>query len=694
MKAKNQRASRAGVSSTPGMSGWSLRRKLALAVAIPMLLAAALCGLTVAADLDESEAAATSANQVNVLRQAFDHMTAAQAAMAVAGSSTIENPGVLVEALADLEQAVEDLTVARGTGRLTSAQRTELGDILAQSRALRASADGLDETDWASRVRALQSATTSLIDTTAAELAIPEPRLGLLTHVLDGRFALAAQQTLAQPGKRRSEQLFSALGAESAVIDRLAAVLSASDPAITELRTANRARMLQVRTDGGQIVQPEAYDAYDLVASRLMVDIDQDLADAAAYARGRAVFSVALTAFSLLAAWALAALVARTLINPIRRVREGARVVAHEELPWAVALLRAGEQARPITPIAVDTHEEVGQLARAVDDLHQQAVTLAANEAGLRRTVGETFLALSRRNAALINQELVLIESLEDTEQNPHRLERLFELDHMTSRLRRNADSLLVLADSPLRSTGLERVTVSDSLLAATAGVREYKRVRVQSGTDSVLASDAAGDLIHLLTELVDNALDYSSSTTTVRLTAETRHDGVIISVSDSGLGIPDEALARFNKNFAVDAQATPKTTRHMGLFLVSKLAKRHRIVVSMEHNPTQGITATVFVPTSALQEVSVEAEHTFLTPPPAPPAPRIATEQALASARRTLADRPNASPALAELVSRLVSEQADPLTSPVAPVVNGERSPMFTAVIDEMLDELEQSKG
>ena len=191
-------------------------------------------------------------------------------------------------------------------------------------------------------------------------------------------------------------------------------------------------------------------------------------------------------------------------------MREGARTVANDELPEAVARIRAGEDPGPITPIDVTTHEEVGQLARAVDELHRQAVTLAAGEARVRSQVSEMFITLSRRNTSLINQQLGLIETLEKDEEDPRRLESLFRLDHLAARMRRTADSLLVLADAPTHTSADDDLTVD-----VVAAGRDRRRAGLPAragrpASTARISDDAAADVVHLLTELVDNALAYS----------------------------------------------------------------------------------------------------------------------------------------------------------------------------------------
>jgi signal transduction histidine kinase len=451
----------------------------------------------------------------------------------------------------------------------------------------------------------MQSGVTKLITTIINAQNTPEPRLELLSQALGGRFSLAQQQALAagdRTGRSVDIALFAEFGAERVALDRLAGQSGVGDASIQTLRTNNGERAKGSEAGGG-LGSTDAYDEYDKLQASLLDAVDDDLAKTADAAQSSALLNALLTLFALAAAIALALLISRSLVNPIRRVREGALQVANQDLPDAVNRIRAGNEPAPFRRIDVTTHEEIGQLARAVDDLHQQAVTLASGEATLRTQVGEMFVTLSRRNTTLINQQLNLIETLERDEEDPKRLESLFRLDHLASRMRRTADSLLILADAPTRSAGWESVSIAETLQAATAGVSNYQRVRVESALATKVDESAAGDLVHLLTELVDNSLSYSSPNTNVTLASTTGDNGVTITVSDAGLGIPLDELAVINQNLSLGVEVTPDTARRMGLFVVSRLAKRHGINVALKTNRGDGMTAYVFVPNAILPE-------------------------------------------------------------------------------------------
>ncbi len=617
--------------SVLALSSWSLRRKVALALAIPLILAVTLGGLRVAGDLREAANSSASARQVTVLRPAIDYLTASSRAMVAAQTPGASGNGEVKAAVTDLEAAAEELESTRATADLTVEQSRQVDVVLDLSRVLREESSTLSPGTWVAQLRQLQTGVNRLITTIANAQLEPEPRLQLLAETLAGRSSLAMQQALvatSRSGDTGSLELFAELGAEGAAIDRLASDLGEAEPAVTDLLTDNARRTREVRTGGTDLGSTGAYDDYDSLVASLLDGVDTELAASAESASSRALFNAGLTVGALLAAILLALLVSRLLLNPIRRVREGALAVAHEHLPDAVARIRAGEEPAPITPIDVRTQEEVGQLARAVDDLHRQAVVLAEGEAGLRAQVSEMFVTLSRRNTSLVNQQLSLIDALEKDEEDPARLQSLFRLDHLASRMRRTADSLLVLADAPAQQAGQQGLTVAEAMQAATAGVQDYQRVHVGgSMLNSRISDEAASDVVHLLTELVDNALAYSPPTASVAIESTHRPEGVALDIVDGGLGIPDDTLAELNERLRSGGAATADTTRRMGLLVVSRLAQRHGIRVELTRNGQGGTTATVVLAATVLPDLVPQR--------PAEPQPRTPAAESTTDALR-----------------------------------------------------------
>lgn len=586
------------------VSGWPLRRKLALALAVPMLFAATFGSLRVAKEVRSSAEHSASQSQVTVLPPAVAYLDAAEDAAVVARRKTAAIDPARDKAVVAVNKAADDLAAAARAADLTAGQDAQVASILDLSTQLRDGTAYLSVGQSVSQVRQLHAGVTELITQIMNEQAEPEPRLLVLQQVLDGRLSLSMQQfQVAYDNGADASQvdLASELGVEAAAIDRLGAALGTTQEQVSALTQGNAQRYGEVVNGGVDMGNGKAYAPYDTLSPDLLAEIDGDLTAAAGRARLLAIASAVVTGVALLVAALLALLVARTLTRPIRTLRDGALHVADDELPETVARIRAGEDPGEITPIDIGTEEEIGQLARAFDEMHRQAVTLAAGEAELRTQIGDMFVTLSRRNTSLINQQLGLIESLEQDEEDPRRLDSLFRLDHLASRMRRTADSLMVLADAPSQTGDGSALTVSDVLQAAIAGVRDYQRVQFVSTPTARISAAAAPDVVHLLTELVDNALSYSPPTSMVRVQTTASVAGVLVEIADAGLGIPEDELARLNAQLLSGGEVTADTARRMGLLVVSRLARRHGLRVQLEPNADGGTTARVVLPAQLL---------------------------------------------------------------------------------------------
>src|SRR6478752_2762480 len=558
------------------VSGWSLRRKLALVLAFPIVFAVSAGAVFVTTQWIATRDHKAAASQVTVLPSAVDFLNAAEDAAVVARRKTASVDAKRDAAVKEVDQAATEFEAAAADADLSAAQEEQVASILELSQQLRTNEGYLSVGQSVSQVRQLHEGITQLVTQIVNEQAQPEPKLPVLVQALDGRLALSMQQFQVAYDKGSASNpvdLSAEVGVEGAAIDRLGTSLGLDDDRVMTLNQGNSQRFGEVRAGGVDMGGAEAYQPYDGLTSDLLADIDGDLTAAAGKARFTAIASAVVTGLCLLVAVLLALMVARTLLGPIRRVRDGALQVAQEELPETVARIRAGENPGEITPIDVTTDEEMGQLARAFDEMHRQAITLASGEAELRGQVGEMFATLSRRNTTLINQQLGLIEDLERDEEDPRRLESLFRLDHLASRMRRTAESLMVLADAPTPGTEGVDLTFADLLQAAIAGVRDYQRVQILSTPDGRLAGGAAPDVVHLLTELVDNALNYSPPTAPVMVDAVRTAYGIEIEIADAGLGMSISDLARINAQLTTGGQVNAETARRMGILVISRLA-------------------------------------------------------------------------------------------------------------------------
>jgi len=296
-------------------------------------------------------------------------------------------------------------------------------------------------------------------------------------------------------------------------------------------------------------------------------------------------------------------IVARSLARPLRRLQADALEVASVRLPARVAELSQSPEpdvSREVEPIGVDSTDEIGRVARAFDQVHQEAVRLAGNEAMLRGNVSAMFISLSRRSVPLIDRLTRMIDELEQNEDDPERLSSLFAMDHLITRMRRNSENLLVLAgEEPVRKWS-EPVPLADVARAATSEIEQYGRIVLNVQPGIVVSGQAAADVVHLLAEIIENATMFSPRDTSVQVTGqEVATGGVLIEVRDAGIGIPPTRLAEMNWRFDHPPLVDVSVSRHMGLFAVSRLAARHGVRVRLQAVTPQGVSALIWLPAS-----------------------------------------------------------------------------------------------
>ncbi|HEX6402806.1 MAG TPA: nitrate- and nitrite sensing domain-containing protein [Pseudonocardiaceae bacterium] len=293
-------------------------------------------------------------------------------------------------------------------------------------------------------------------------------------------------------------------------------------------------------------------------------------------------------------------LVTRALLRPLSVLKRTALDVADRRLPEAMARIRDGEAADAvIEPVPVGTREEIGQVARAFDEVHSQAVRLASEQAELRANVNDIFVNLSRRTQGLVERQLKLIDRLESGEQDPQQLDNLFQLDHLATRMRRNSENLLVLAGNDPTNRSGRPVRLIDVLRAAVSEVEQYQRLVLQQPPAVLVLGRAANDLVHLLAELLDNATQFSPPESHVMVSSDVTTDGAVtIEVADRGVGMTDEELSEANQRLASHVVVDASVSRRMGLFVVGRLAGRHGIEVQLRRGDAGvGIWAIVVMP-------------------------------------------------------------------------------------------------
>ncbi|MEW1751468.1 sensor histidine kinase [Streptomyces angustmyceticus] len=305
---------------------------------------------------------------------------------------------------------------------------------------------------------------------------------------------------------------------------------------------------------------------------------------------------------ALIIAFIVAGLMARRMSRNMRQLRTAAFGIAEQRLPMLVDQLSRTDPGRVDTrvqPIPIATTDEIGEVARAFDQVHREAVRLAAEQALLRGNVNAIFTNLSSRNQGLIERQLELITDLENNEADPDQLENLFRLDHLATRMRRNGENLLILAGEEPGRRWNQPVPLVDVLRAATSEVESYERIELTGVPESEIHGTAVTDLVHLLSELLENATTFSSPQTKVRVAATRLPDGrVMIEIHDKGIGLTPEDFADINHKLANPPSVDAAISQRMGLFVVGRLADRHGIRVQLRPSGEQaGTTSLVMLP-------------------------------------------------------------------------------------------------
>lgn len=592
----------------------SVTRKVGIVLLLPVLLASAFAGLRIKDELGVISKLDAATEQARILRPMLEFSEATEQLAVAAVNARPEDPIDAVAARFD--QSAIDLETALRTKKTEDGITKELPAAIAVARTMR---NGLRTSSPATIGGQVDEVGTRIITAISVSSSIEEiviQRYFLQLGLISNASRLLTQEQImsatAGGGNNPAAQasMLTTLGAEM--------MLTYSYPQMSPSSATNAQVLIdQVQSRIGALSQSPnslgsngfitdslhtSSEAYRQATTTLLDTIDSKLADRTIELRSAVLRDVAIVVTTLLAGLALALGVARSLVVPIRRLRHDALQVAHVDLPNEIEVVRTGGATPKITPVDIRTTEEIGQLARAVDDIHQASLHLAAEQARLRVQIGSMFETLSRRSQSLVEQQLALIEDLEHDEDNTERLQSLFRLDHLATRMRRNGDNLLVLAGTALRRGQLHPVQLSDMLWSAVSQVEDYQRVEIGAVPDGIVSGEPAIDIEHLLAELIDNALRYSPPTTPVTLSVARAVDGgYLIEIIDRGLGMSTEDLRAINDRLSSGGEVTVETARRMGLFVVGRLAKRHTITANLRRTSTTaqqpGVTASVHLP-------------------------------------------------------------------------------------------------
>ncbi|SDE55289.1 ATP-binding protein [Rhodococcus tukisamuensis] len=647
------------------LEGWGLRWKVTAVVALPITAAMVLGGLRVQDQLSTAAHFSEAATRTSIVAPLLDMDVATGFLIA----NYLSRQGSPTDDAAQVSRTIEAMREAVADPEMDPDLVASVDRVIGDTEALRGDMTKLSLDDLGARTAAIQSDAAKTVIEAIAPIG-DETILNEGTRLID---AWAAQrrlfdQTLAiikryQDPNITDGELAAGIGAELAMIDILARYFPEDDPNLAALRQAVNTRSeLMLNTPAGTPPKLEMHQTMldsqsiytPLIKSSTAKIIDL-VAAKASETRSAAVQAAVVVLATLLATILLGLLVARSLIRPINRLRRGAIKVADEDLPNALERIKVGDTSAvtDFEPIPVHTTEEIGTLARAVDDMHGQALKLAGEQAQLRLQIGDMFETLARRSKSLVDQQLGLIENLEFEEKDPRRLESLFRLDHLAARMRRNGENLLILSGTRTRRGHSEPVQVGDVLRAAMSEVEDYQRVEVGNTPQGAIAGAVATDIVHLLAELLDNSLRASPPESKVTFNfARAVDGGLLLEISDRGIGIQPAELAKINERLASGGEVSAETARHMGLYVISELAAQHGLTVRMR--PTfdtmrnQGVTTSVHIPHTVMvsplalamtgPQASVDAYGEEPAPRPRPAAPMAQVPQPQTQALQTQA--------------------------------------------------------
>ncbi|GAB3869937.1 nitrate- and nitrite sensing domain-containing protein [Kibdelosporangium lantanae] len=640
---------------------WRLRTKILAVLIVPTLTALALGFLRAQADLQSAEDFRQTVNQVDLARNvtavvhelqkertlAVDNVArnhSAERANLDSEINAVERARTALQKAADLVRTNDDDARARynrGLQRLAgldalrnaakdtqyphlavkAAYTSIITSLVQLGREVNTAVTDRDLLRRATTIQALSEAKEFASEENAS-LQIAADVNSFPSGLLDETRAAEASFQAAQTGFRANAtpqelQFYSDTVSGPEVDDRERIKSTAFNKAESDSNVGLNINNASLTTDGTATV-----DKLRKVEDELLGQL-RDQANQLAVAKTNSAWTNAAIVLGLLVlAVILMAVVTRSILKPLRTLRTNALDVAYTRLPETVQRILAdpdpvAASKHAVDPMPVASREEIGEVARSFDAVHEQAVRMAAEQALLRDNVNSIFVNLSRRSQALVERQLNLIDRLEQDEQDPDQLASLFELDHLATRMRRNSESLLVLSGTGLSRQLTRPVPAADVVGAAVSEVEQYARIEVLSAPEVAVQGRAVNDLVHLIAELLDNATSFSEpeKKVSVRMAA-TRKKELAIQITDQGVGMSPEEIEAANRRLADPPDMDVSVTRRMGLYVVARLAQRHGIQVRLRDNEDidGGLIARIIVPASLIQS-SRGVQATNLTP-------------------------------------------------------------------------------
>ncbi|MEV4127679.1 ATP-binding protein [Nocardia sp. NPDC049707] len=606
---------------------WRVRWKVGAAVALP-LAAAILLGclrLTVFfGDYSEYNKAADRISDIPAIT-ALESAASTVAGGQVYGTTTDQD-------LVELSTAITEATVRAGRKGIDATVARALKQMTATSEVIRSGGKGgADPVKAVELNNAIVADAIGTVDKLLTPIGVGSVVAAkaqvsdvLVAKVEGFNWLMAAMSAMQQPSK--AEGFAIAQGRFLTTADAVERVLPTAKPDLDRVVRPNNLALkgmieVAMRTHAVDLAEMrrmtiESRDVFTGLTRQIVQGVIRDVDDKVATAQSAALQASLVVLGTVIAALALALWVAHSLLQPLRRLRAGATELAEKDLPSEVERIMRGAQLADIEvkPVPVHTGEEIGEIARTVDGLHTQALKLAAQQQLLRDQVNGMFETMARRNQTLVDRQLSMIEALEFEEKDPERLGHLFRLDHLAARMRRTSANLLVLAGTRSRHDRSGPIEVRDILRAAVSEVEDYQRVKSGATPDGWVAGIAATDVVHLIAEMLENALRASPPDSDVTFAySRTSEGGLLIEVVDEGIGMVAEELNEINERLATPTAVTVATTRQMGMFVVGKLADRHGITVRLRRTHDRalspGITASLHIPPALIEVPSQDSD-------------------------------------------------------------------------------------
>ncbi|MDQ1617783.1 MAG: hypothetical protein QOE19_352, partial [Actinomycetota bacterium] len=346
------------------------------------------------------------------------------------------------------------------------------------------------------------------------------------------------------------------------------------------------------------------------VENVLVTDIAGTAATTKAADQRKATIFGAGALFGLVLAVFLAVALAQRITRPLRRLTVAAGQIG-DELPHMVERMQTPGEGPGVAvePIVITSRDEIGRLADAFNTVNEVTVRVAKEQAALRASIAEMFVNVARRNQVLLGRQLAQLDQMESREEDADVLQSLFRLDHLATRMRRNAESLLVLAGIDSTRRLRRELPLSDVIRTAVGEIEAYERIDLSLSEDPEVSGRHALTVAHLLAELLENATHFSNPGTRVVVAGVVTGHGVDITITDYGLGMTEEEIEQANQNIAHPPVAEIAVSQRLGLFVVGRLAARLGASVTLRRGRSAGTVVTVTVPAGVFASMQVETD-------------------------------------------------------------------------------------